>query len=87
MSVKADLIRFNADEPLGPGHVHRYASTRRFLVAWTRVAQGGGPVSVNSEEEYLLLLPDAPAEVSWGINETAGDGEDGAIARHLLALT
>lgn len=82
MSVKADLICFNADEHLGPGHVHRYVSTRRFLVAWTRAAHDGGPVSVTSEEEYFLLLPDAPAEVGWSIGQTAGDGERGAIARH-----
>jgi hypothetical protein len=82
MSVKGDLIRFDADEPMGAGNVHRYASTRRFLVAWTRAAHDGGPVSVRSEEEYFLLLPDAPAEVGWAINETAGDRERGAIARH-----
>ena len=80
MSVKADLIRFNADEPLGPGHAHRYVSTRSFLVAWTSAENDGAPVSVTSEEEYFLLLPDTPAEVCWGINETAGDGEGGAIA-------
>jgi hypothetical protein len=80
MSVKADLIRFKADEPLGPGHVHRYVSTRRFLVAWTRAARDGGAVSVSSEEECFLLLPDAPAEVGWGINETAEVEELGAIA-------
>ena len=84
MSVKADLICFNADEHSGPGHVHRYVSTRRFLVAWTRAAHDGRPVSVSSEQEYFLLLPDAPAEVCWDINETAGDGEHGAIARHSI---
>jgi mannose-6-phosphate isomerase-like protein (cupin superfamily) len=82
MSVKADLICFNADEPLGPGHAHRYVSTRRFVVAWTRAAHDSGPVSVTSAEEYFLLLPDAPAEVGWGISETAGDGGHSAIARH-----
>ena len=82
MSVKADLICFNADDPLGPAHAHRYVSTRRFLVAWTMATHDGGPVSVSSEQEYFLLLPDAPAEVCWGINETAGDGERGATARH-----
>ena len=82
MSVRVDLIRLNADEPLGPGHVHRYVSTNRFLVAWTMAVHDGGPVYVSSEQEYFLLLPDAPAEVCWGINETAGEGERGAIARH-----
>jgi mannose-6-phosphate isomerase-like protein (cupin superfamily) len=82
MSVKADLIHFSADEPVAPGHVHRYASTRRFLVAWTRAAHDGDPVSVTSGEEYFLLLPDAAAEVGWGISETAGDGERGATTRH-----
>jgi mannose-6-phosphate isomerase-like protein (cupin superfamily) len=82
MSVKADLIHFSADEPVAPGHVHRYASTRRFLVAWTRAAHDGDPVSVTRGEEYFLLLPDAAAEVGWGISETAGDGERGATTRH-----
>jgi mannose-6-phosphate isomerase-like protein (cupin superfamily) len=37
---------------------------------------------VSSEQEYFLLLPDAPAEVCWGINETTREGEGGATARH-----
>ncbi|MEH2498872.1 mannose-6-phosphate isomerase-like protein (cupin superfamily) [Bradyrhizobium sp. AZCC 1678] len=85
MSVTADLIRLDADESLGPDHVHRYARTRRFLVAWTRAAPDGGPVSVTSEEEYFLLLPDVPAEVGWDINGTAGDTDRGAVARSVLA--
>jgi hypothetical protein len=66
MSVKADLICFNADEPMGADHVHRYVSTRRFLVAWTMAAHDGGPV-VRADSDSLAIIAPTLVHTTEGV--------------------